>query len=114
MLDSTHRTRHTSSIIVFHRLLPPKHQILGHYDALLEHFWPKLLTLSFLNAAGNPIVAVRTPLYPVARALITIVVVPLTSPSVNSSGLSSSAKPEHAYDDLNGKVGSFPMEDPAL
>lgn len=86
------------------------------YQQLMRAFWPGPLTLLFsagelaegriprIVTAGHPIIAVRIPAHPVARALIALSDAPIAAPSANSSGRPSPTKAEHVFKDMSGKV----------
>ena len=104
---------HISSKAMLQSLLPPSYTIPPTYTKLMDAFWPGPLTLLFPSnpgvvpskvTAGHPIVAVRMPSHPVARALIMLANVPLAAPSANSSGKPSPTKAEHVAADLQGRV----------
>ncbi len=80
--------------------------------SLIDNFWPGPLTIIFpvnrkipeIVTAGLDTVAVRMPVHPVARALITVCGYPLAAPSANVSGYPSPTIAEHVYRDLKGKI----------
>ena len=69
--------------------------------SLARHFWPGPLTLVFPRSAqvpdevtaGLPSVAIRVPMHPVARALITAAAVPVAAPSANLFSRPSPTRP---------------------
>jgi L-threonylcarbamoyladenylate synthase len=79
---------------------------------LAKHFWPGPLTLVLKKFGGLPRevnagrdnVAVRFPLHPVARALISACGVPLAAPSANRFGHTSPTTAEHVLRDLDGRI----------
>jgi L-threonylcarbamoyladenylate synthase len=79
---------------------------------LAKHFWPGPLTLLLKKFGGLPrevnagreTVAVRFPLHPVARALISASGVPLAAPSANRFGHTSPTTAEHVLRDLDGRI----------
>ncbi len=83
-------------------------------DALAHQFWPGALTLvlpkraeasvSRLALAGLDTVAVRCPVHPLARAILSQVGRPIAAPSANRSGKISPTTAQHVADDLNGAV----------
>ncbi len=79
---------------------------------LMAAFWPGPLTLLLPRqpavpdavTAGRPLVAVRMPVHPVARALITAAGVPVAAPSANRFGHTSPTTAQHVLDDLDGRI----------
>jgi L-threonylcarbamoyladenylate synthase len=79
---------------------------------LAKRFWPGPLTLLLKKFGGLPrevnagrdTVAVRFPLHPVARALISAAGVPLAAPSANRFGHTSPTTAEHVLRDLDGRI----------
>jgi len=79
---------------------------------LAERFWPGPLTLLLPRSpqlpsvvtAGRDTVAVRMPVHPVARALITAAGLPLAAPSANRFGGVSPTTAEHVLRDLDGRI----------
>ena len=80
--------------------------------ALMDRFWPGPLTLLVPRApgipdivtAGRPLVGVRMPAHPVARALIAQAGVPIAAPSANTFGHISPTTAQHVLDDLDGRI----------
>jgi L-threonylcarbamoyladenylate synthase len=80
--------------------------------ALMEAFWPGPLTLLLprgpdvpdIVTAGRPLVGVRVPSHPVARALIAAAGMPIAAPSANSFGRPSPTTAAHVLDDLDGRI----------
>jgi L-threonylcarbamoyladenylate synthase len=76
--------------------------------ALMEAFWPGLLPrgpdVPDVVTAGRPLVGVRVPSHPVARALIAAAGIPIAAPSANSFGRPSPTTAAHVLDDLNGRI----------
>ena len=80
--------------------------------ALMEAFWPGPLTLLLprgpdvpdVVTAGRPLVGVRVPAHPVARALIAAAGMPIAAPSANSFGRPSPTTAAHVLDDLDGRI----------
>ena len=108
---------HVSSIEQLERkLLPKGYEIPPIYKPLLNKFWPGPLTIllpiidgekcpiSSFVTANQATFAVRIPLHPVARALISISDTPLAAPSANASTRPSPTLAEHVYHDLQGKI----------
>ena len=102
---------HVSSITMLHSILTPGYTWPKTYELLIKAFWPGPLTLLFpsnpdvippIVTAGQPLVAVRMPSHPVARALIAVSNAPLAAPSANSSGKPSPTKVEHVLRDTVG------------
>ncbi|WP_062308118.1 L-threonylcarbamoyladenylate synthase [Alicyclobacillus sendaiensis] len=85
-----------------------------HEDAvrLMRAFWPGPLTLLLPAGArlapsvhpGQPLVGVRMPDHPVARALIAEAGVPVAAPSANRSGRPSPTTADDVEADLGGQV----------
>jgi L-threonylcarbamoyladenylate synthase len=80
--------------------------------ALMEAFWPGPLTLLLPRGpdvpdavtAGRPLVGVRVPSHPVARALIAAAGMPIAAPSANSFGRPSPTTAAHVLEDLDGRI----------
>src|SRR5262245_3210073 len=80
--------------------------------SLARHFWPGPLTLVFPRSAqvpdevtaGLPSVAIRVPMHPVARALITAAAVPVAAPSANLFSRPSPTQAAHVLEDLDGRI----------
>lgn len=80
--------------------------------ALMEAFWPGPLTLLLPRGpdvpdavtAGRPLVGVRVPAHPVARALISAAGMPIAAPSANSFGRPSPTTAAHVLEDLDGRI----------
>ena len=89
---------------------------VGLSDALAERimdaFWPGPLTLLLprVNSipdsvtAGRPLVGVRVPAHPIARALLQGAGVPVAAPSANRFGHTSPTTAAHVLDDLGGRI----------
>lgn len=81
-------------------------------QALIAAFWPGPLTLLLPRTsavpdavtAGRPLVAVRSPRHPVARALITAAGVPVAAPSANRFRHVSPTTAAHVLHDLDGRI----------
>ncbi|KUO72947.1 MAG: tRNA threonylcarbamoyladenosine biosynthesis protein [Clostridia bacterium BRH_c25] len=79
---------------------------------LIEKYWPGPLTLIFKKSgkvpyevtAGLNTVAVRMPDNRIALELINRSELPIAAPSANISGKPSPTLPEHAIDDMQGRV----------
>ena len=79
---------------------------------LMDAFWPGPLTLlqpkveavPSIVTAGRPLVGVRMPAHPVARALIAATGVPVAAPSANSFGRTSPTRAAHVLEDLDGRI----------
>lgn len=79
---------------------------------LMEAYWPGPLTLLLPRAAGipdvvtagRPLVGVRMPAHPVARALIRAAGVPVAAPSANRFGHTSPTTAAHVLEDLDGRI----------
>lgn len=84
----------------------------GHARELMTAFWPGPLTLLLprteqvpeIVTAGRPLVGVRMPVHPVARALIAAAGVPIAAPSANSFGRTSPTLAAHVLEDLDGRI----------
>ena len=80
--------------------------------AIISAFWPGPLTLLLLKAddipeivtAARPLVGVRMPSHPVARALIATAGVPIAAPSANRFGRISPTQASHVLEDLDGRI----------
>lgn len=74
----------------------------------MDAFWPGPLTLLFPKSsrvpdevsAGQPTVAVRMPVHPIALHLISLSGRPIAAPSANLSGRPSPTTAEHVLHDL--------------
>lgn len=83
--------------------------------ALMEAFWPGPLTLLLPRGpgvpdavtAGRPLVGVRVPSHPVARALIAAAGMPIAAPSANSFGRPSPTTAAHVLEDLDGRLDAI-------
>jgi L-threonylcarbamoyladenylate synthase len=81
-------------------------------DKLIAAFWPGPLTLLLPKAetvplivtAGRPLVGVRMPSHPVAKALIAAAGVPVAAPSANRFGRPSPTCADHVIHDLDGRI----------
>jgi len=79
---------------------------------LADRFWPGPLTLVLSRSeavpdevtAGLNTVAIRIPLHPVARALISAAAVPVAAPSANLFSRPSPTQAAHVLEDLNGRI----------
>jgi L-threonylcarbamoyladenylate synthase len=82
---------------------------------LIAAFWPGPLTLLLPRSAsvpdavtaGRPLVGVRVPQHPVARALLRAAGVPVAAPSANSFGRISPTLAAHVAEDLDGKIDAI-------
>ena len=78
----------------------------------MDAYWPGPLTLLLPRlaaipdavTAGRPLVGVRMPAHPVARALIRLAGVPVAAPSANRFGHTSPTTAEHVLEDLDGRI----------
>lgn len=79
---------------------------------LMGTFWPGPLTLLLprservpaVVSAGRTKLGVRSPVHPVAQALIARAGVPVAAPSANSFGHTSPTTAQHVLEDLNGRI----------
>lgn len=79
---------------------------------LADRFWPGPLTLVLSRSeavpdevtAGLNTVAIRIPLHPVARALISAAAIPVAAPSANLFSRPSPTQASHVLDDLDGRI----------
>lgn len=84
----------------------------GPARELMRMFWPGPLTLLLrkteqvpdMVTAGRPLVGIRMPAHPVARALIAAAGVPVAAPSANSFGGISPTLAAHVLEDLDGRI----------
>lgn len=89
---------------------------------LSKFFWPGPLTLLLprlpeipsIVTAGRPLVGIRFPDDPVARALIRAAAVPLAAPSANRFGHTSPTLAQHVLDDLDGRIDCILDAGPCL
>ncbi len=96
-------------------------EISDQARALMEAFWPGPLTLLLprgpdvpdVVTAGRPLVGVRMPSHPVARALIAAAGMPIAAPSANSFGRPSPTTAAHVLDDLDGRIDAVVDGGPA-
>lgn len=88
---------------------------------LMKAFWPGPLTLLLPRTravpdavtAGRPLVGVRMPAHPVARALIQRAEVPVAAPSANLFGHISPTTAAHVLEDLDGRIDAVLDAGPA-
>ena len=81
-------------------------------QAVMNAFWPGPLTMQLPRSAaipdavtaGRPLVVLRMPEHPVARALLALTALPLAAPSANSFGRTSPTSAEHVLEDLDGRI----------
>jgi len=84
----------------------------GTARKLMDRFWPGPLTLLLpksehvpsIVTAGRPLVGIRMPSHPVARALIAAAGIPIAAPSANSFGRISPTLAAHVLEDLDGGI----------
>lgn len=97
-------------------MLPPLvKEIPSVAKRLAENFWPGPLTIIMPRSeivpasvsAGLDTVAVRFPVHPIARAIISAAGLPLAAPSANLSGSPSPTTAKHCIKDLDGKVDAI-------
>ncbi|HEX5234858.1 MAG TPA: L-threonylcarbamoyladenylate synthase [Silvibacterium sp.] len=82
---------------------------------LMDAFWPGPLTLLLPRSAsvpdsvtaGRPLVGVRLPMHPVARALLQAAAIPVAAPSANSFGRISPTLASHVAEDLDGRIDAI-------
>jgi L-threonylcarbamoyladenylate synthase len=65
---------------------------------------PRSAAIPDLCTAGRPLVGLRLPAHPVARALIAVAGVPVAAPSANRFGHTSPTSAEHVLADLDGRI----------
>jgi L-threonylcarbamoyladenylate synthase len=90
-------------------------EVSDNARALMEAFWPGPLTLLLprgpevpdVVTAGRPLVGVRIPAHPVARALISAAGMPIAAPSANSFGRPSPTTAAHVLEDLDGRIDAL-------
>jgi L-threonylcarbamoyladenylate synthase len=90
-------------------------EVSDNARALMEAFWPGPLTLLLPRGpevpdavtAGRPLVGVRIPAHPVARALISAAGMPIAAPSANSFGRPSPTTAAHVLEDLDGRIDAL-------
>ncbi|HTJ29675.1 MAG TPA: L-threonylcarbamoyladenylate synthase [Acidobacteriaceae bacterium] len=88
---------------------------------LMDAYWPGPLTLLLPRTAaipdavtaGRPLVGVRMPAHPVARAVIYAAGVPVAAPSANRFGHTSPTTAEHVLEDLDGRIDAVVDGGPA-
>jgi len=84
-------------------------------NKLISAFWPGPLTLLLPRAesvplivtAGRPLVGVRMPSHPVAKALIAATGLPIAAPSANRFGRTSPTSAHHVLEDLDGRIDAI-------
>jgi L-threonylcarbamoyladenylate synthase len=82
---------------------------------MIDAFWPGPLTLLLPRnpaippavTAGRPLVGVRMPRHPVARALIRAAGLPIAAPSANRFGRISPTLARHVLEDLDGRIDAI-------
>jgi L-threonylcarbamoyladenylate synthase len=100
---------HVASLDEVRRLVGAMPDAVG---ALASRFWPGPLTLVLPRSgevpdevtAGLDTVAVRIPVHPVARALITQARIPVAAPSANLFSRPSPTQASHVLEDLDGRI----------
>lgn len=103
---------HISSYRMLADLYPEGFVMPQVYCQAVKRYWPGPLTILLPKSplvpdgvtCGQPTMAVRMPLHPVARELIDICGFPLAAPSANSSSRPSPTRAEHVLEDLQGKI----------
>ncbi len=103
---------HVTDEAMLHRVAE---QISPAARMLMEAFWPGPLTLLLSRServplpvtAGRPLVGVRMPAHPVARALISAALLPIAAPSANSFGRTSPTTAAHVLEDLDGCIDAI-------
>jgi L-threonylcarbamoyladenylate synthase len=96
----------------FESISPLVSRVPENAAALGARFWPGPLTLVLPRSprvpdevtAGLSSVAVRIPVHPVARALITAAAVPVAAPSANRFSRPSPTLASHVIEDLDGRI----------
>ncbi len=81
-------------------------------EPLIQTFWPGPLTLLLPRkpaipdavTANRPLVGVRLPAHPIARALIEAAGLPIAAPSANRFGRTSPTTAAHVLEDLDGRI----------
>jgi L-threonylcarbamoyladenylate synthase len=84
-------------------------------ERLIEAFWPGPLTLLLPRTdnipdavtAGRPLVGVRMPAHPIARALLEATGLPLAAPSANRFGHTSPTTAAHVLQDLDHRIDAI-------
>jgi len=92
-------------------LAPLVSEIPDGARVLMKEFWPGPLTILFPTSdrvppevtCGQPTVAIRMPVHPIARKLIELSNVPIAAPSANLSGRPSPTSADHVYQDLKDR-----------
>jgi L-threonylcarbamoyladenylate synthase len=90
-------------------------KVIPEAERLIAVFWPGPLTLLLGRTdavpdsvtAGRPLVGVRMPAHPVARALITAATLPIAAPSANLFGHTSPTTAAHVLEDLNLRIDAI-------
>ena len=96
-------------------------EISATAQRLMDAYWPGPLTLLLprsaripdIVTAGRPLVGVRMPAHPVARALIREAGVPIAAPSANRFGHTSPTTAGHVLEDLDGRIDAVVDGGPA-
>lgn len=112
------KTRPASNPLIIHvnDIAAVKNDVIMNEAAekIISAFWPGPLTIVLQRSvncnicaeasAGTGTVALRSPLHPVARALLAESGVPLAAPSANMSGCTSPTKAEHVEQSLGKTI----------
>ncbi len=86
-------------------------------EPLMNRFWPGSLSIIMKRTdrvpdcvtAGLDTVAIRMPINPEARVLLSICGCPVAAPSANLSGKPSPTRPQHVVHDLDGRIDAIIM-----
>jgi L-threonylcarbamoyladenylate synthase len=98
-------------------------QIPEFCSPLIEHFWPGPLTLILprqgtlvpdIVTAGFDTVAVRSPVHPFFREVLSVFGKPIAAPSANRFGRISPTAPEHVLAELDGRIPMIIAADPSI
>jgi L-threonylcarbamoyladenylate synthase len=103
---------HVSGSEMLHRVAA---EVPPNAAQLIDSFWPGPLTLLLPRSAavppavtaGRPLVGVRMPAHPVARALIAAAGLSIAAPSANRFGRISPTLARHVLEDLDGRIDAI-------
>lgn len=103
---------HVASLDDIHGVADIPEKLRECVAKLADAFWPGPLTLLLPRSgavpdavtAGRPLVGIRVPAHPVARALLRATGLPIAAPSANRFGHTSPTTADHVLADLGGRI----------
>ncbi|PWN18975.1 translation factor [Microstroma glucosiphilum] len=110
---------HVSDLDMAERIIKEGWREPKAYEVLMREFWPGGITFLMpaardgkakgeaLITAHHPLVGIRMPSHPLARALIAQSNLPLAAPSANASGRPSPTTAQHVMYDLGGALDAL-------